>query len=334
VPGRKAALAQDEYIHSEAVCRFLRDFGVETLFGVVERKDAATIYPPDLVGPLRFRTVLTGYVDSGALLRFGSPDPGARRRPIDIGYRARRPPFWLGERAQMKGRVAEVVAPRAADLGMTVDVSLREEDAFVGEGWYAFLARCRTVLGCESSVSLHDPAGRVRAAVERYVAAHPEAGFEEVRSECFAGQDHSLSVAVLSPRHLESCITRTCQVLIEGRYSGVLEPDRHYIPLRPDFGNLDDVLARVRDVEGCEAIAERAYREVAASGHWTYEVFVKGCLDELKSSGEVTPGAIPRPVARWLRVRDTLTRRLVGLRFAAADRLRRAGLRGPTARGR
>ena len=76
----------------------------------------------------------------------------------------------------------------------------------------------------------------------------------------------SYAFFAISPRHLEAVITKTAQVLVEGRYSGVLEPERHYIPVRRDFSNLDEALERLRDVEAVEAMTERAYRDVYLSG--------------------------------------------------------------------
>ena len=51
---------------------------------------------------------------------------------------------------------------------------------------------------------------------------------------CRAGWD-SYAFFAISPRHLEAVVTKTAQVLVEGSYSGVLEPERHYIPVRRDF---------------------------------------------------------------------------------------------------
>ena len=39
----------------------------------------------------------------------------------------------------------------------------------------------------------------------------------------------------MSPRVFEAAAVRSCQILFEGRYSGILEPMVHYIPLKKDF---------------------------------------------------------------------------------------------------
>ena len=57
----------------------------------------------------------------------------------------------------------------------------------------------------------------------------------------------------ISPRHFEAAAFRICQVLFEGRYSGVLEPMVHYIPLKKDFSNIDEVIRRISRTPRCAA---------------------------------------------------------------------------------
>ena len=68
-------------------------------------------------------------------------------------------------------------------------------------------------------------------------------------------------------------MTGTCQILLEGNYNGVLTPWRHYVPLKSDYSNLDEVLGVVGDVARMQAIADRAYEEVVASQAWSYRRF-------------------------------------------------------------
>jgi hypothetical protein len=96
-----------------------------------------------------------------------------------------------------------------------------------------------------------------------------------------AGWD-SYTFFAISPRHLEAVITKTAQVLVEGRYSGVLEPDRHYIPVRRDFSNLDEALERLHDLEAVEAMTERAYQDVYLSGRNDLAVLADQLLAEAK----------------------------------------------------
>jgi len=80
---------------------------------------------------------------------------------------------------------------------------------------------------------------------------------------------------MLTPRHFEACITRTCQILLEGSYNGVFQPWRHYIPLKNDYSNLDEVFEALADDNLVDRIADQAYEDIVASGKWSYRTFVR-----------------------------------------------------------
>jgi hypothetical protein len=164
-------------------------------------------------------------------------------------------------------------------------MSTREADVLGGDDWYRFLASGRYTIGSEGGASILDRDGTLKASVEAYLDEHPDAGFDEVEASCFPGRDGSFGLTALSPRHLEACATRTCQVLTEGEYNGVLEADRHYLSLRTDLSNLDEVLDEVENDERRAELVEAAHRDIVASGRYTYAGFVAEV--ERASLGEV-----------------------------------------------
>ena len=89
----------------------------------------------------------------------------------------------------------------------------------------------------------------------------------------------------ISPRHFEAAAFRICQVLFEGHYSGVLEPMTHYVPLKKDFSNIDEVIGLIRDAEVRGELTENAYRDLIASGDWSYRRFVQGVDSVLAKAG-------------------------------------------------
>jgi phytoene dehydrogenase-like protein len=64
-------------------------------------------------------------------------------------------------------------------------------------------------------------------------------------------------------------------ILYEGKYSGILQPWRHYIPLRKDHSNMAEVVSALRDAKRCEEIADQAYREVARGERYSYKTFAE-----------------------------------------------------------
>ncbi len=126
---------------------------------------------------------------------------------------------------------------------------------------------------------------------ERYLDEHPDASFEEVEAACFPGEDGKLQLFAISPRHLEACATRTCQVLVEGEYSGVLRAGEHYIPIAKDLSNVEEVLDIVQSDSERERITDNAYRDVVASGDYTYRGLVEQVEGESGLSDARRPAA-------------------------------------------
>jgi hypothetical protein len=154
------------------------------------------------------------------------------------------------------------------------------------------------VIGTESGSSAIDPVGAIRAFEAGWRAEHPEATFEEFSALQEPGWD-DYDFTAISPRLFEAAQTKTCQLLVEGAYDGILEPETHYIPLRRDFSNLGEALARIRDPAETEAMAERAWEDLIVSGSYSYGAFaahVESVVDEL-AAGRVHAGQ--RSAAAW-----------------------------------
>ena len=69
-------------------------------------------------------------------------------------------------------------------------------------------------------------------------------------------------------------------VLMEGNYSGILTPNIHYIPLKKDYSNFEDVIEKIKNKPFCESIAEKAYLDLIDSEEYTYEKYVEFILSK------------------------------------------------------
>jgi hypothetical protein len=162
----------------------------------------------------------------------------------------------------------------ARDSGLRLDLAAGEGDRLYGDDWYCFMANCRCMLGVESGVSCFDLEDEVLDEFTQRLRDGLPVGIEDL--ETLPRWEDVVYYRTVSPRHFEAAALGVSQVLFEGRYSGVMEPMVHYIPLRKDFSNFDEVLARIRDEELCRELADNAYRDLIASGEWSYAKFVKG----------------------------------------------------------
>lgn len=309
----RAALPQDEYIYTADLGRFIRDFDITHVFSTAGEDQWKRIYPEIDRNRVTFKTILTGYLDPTAVLALDRRSCAAAERTIDIGYRAKHVPYWLGEHGRLKVAIAERVHEAASGTGLIVDISTRAQDTLLGEAWVEFLLTCKYTIGVEGGASLLDPNGSIRERTEAFVAAHPESTFEEASDACFAETDGAFDLRAISPRHLEACATRTCQILIEGDYNGILKPNKDYIPLNRDFSNLDAVLKMVQRDDLRERIVEHAWQNIVASGRFGYDRFVNDlivcCLPPDENAESPSPSALTLHRARfmdrisWLTVR-------------------------------
>ena len=236
----KVAIPQDEYAHTDDLCTLFREFKIDAVFTCARPIDYQTLYPQDKSGLRYYITTYPGFVDeeTEALIRQLAA-AGTQERTIDIGYRARDLPHWLGHFGQYKGNLGRAFLRWRERTTLKMDVSVDYNDVFYGDEWIRFLLNCRTAPGCLGGSSVHDPDGSIRERTEAYQAAHPDATFEESKQACFPDRDDSLHLFTLSPRHFECAMTKTCQLLVEGDYHGIMEAGKHYIEIKEDFSNIE-----------------------------------------------------------------------------------------------
>jgi hypothetical protein len=286
----RIALPQDDFLRSDLVGEVLEELGVDHVFTPVPPSEQALVYRKMDLDRVQFHVGLTGYLDDDEvqhMIRL-TEEVGEEGRDIDVGYRAWHAAKWLGRHAQLKVEIARIFSEAAPRHGLKADISTRDEDVLYGDDWSRFMARSKYTIGVEGGASILDYDGSLRMRAYDYELDHPDVTFEELEAECFPGRDGELKLFAISPRHLEACVSRTCQVLVRGEYNGVLEADKHYIPVEPDFSNLDEVLETMKRDDRRQAIAEAAFEDVVRGGRWTYRGFVES-VEAVAPAGS-TPG--------------------------------------------
>lgn len=291
--GVKGAFIQDEYRFVDRTTSALRTLGIHVLFTCVPDDQVPLVYPAGRLPELRRTvTVLTGYVPATLL---SQPTTSYPERVMDVSYRGRRLPFWMGSLAQEKSAIADRFAADAPSYGLAVDISCREEDRLYGQAWVDFLSRSKAMLGVESGAGVFDFDGSIEPTVNAYVADHPDAPFEEVHRKFLTDIDGRIRLNQISPRCFEAAALGTLMVLYPGDYSGVLEPWRHYVPLEKDHSNMDEVVRAIRDPETWERLTMQARDEVALNPKYMFSAMVEALDDGLDL--KVSPRDSIRPEA-------------------------------------
>jgi glycosyltransferase involved in cell wall biosynthesis len=278
----KIIVPQDEFLHTEMLTDFCIEFGVTHFLTNTKDQDWDYIYGRLDRNRVKLTTVLTGYLDPETLATIeDSKARHSKLRDIDIGYRAWKAEYWLGEHGLHKTRIASVFKFAANRAGLKSDISLEEKDVILGDAWFDYLIRCRATVGCEGGSRMLDRNGHIKDCVAAFLKSNPAATFEDTRSHCFPDEDGKVDLAVITPRHFEACATETLQFLVEGTYNGILIPWRHYVPIMKDYSNVEDALTIFNNPERMREIVSMAYKEIALGGKWTYPVFVKTVEDSI-----------------------------------------------------
>lgn len=274
-PALKVLFLQDEYRHVRVVNRVMARLGINIMFTCVAEDDHGLFYPKSIISSLQETyTVLPGYVPAYLENPVRFKGLLASERRIDVGYRSRSLSYCLGDLGQEKTEIAERFGRILAEKGFSTDISASEDTRIYGRKWIEFLKSCRMALGTESGASVVDFTSEIEKNCGEYLKKNPKASYREVKQLFFADADWKVVIATISPRIFEVTACANTMVLYEGRYAGCIHPDVHYISVKKDYSNIDDVIEKMRDRGFCGRLAENAYRDLIASGEYSYKSFI------------------------------------------------------------
>jgi hypothetical protein len=297
----KILFIQDEYRWIDATADAIRDLGISVIFTVVNEDAVNQVYHHEWLKSVRKEVTLTGFVDEGLLKVKVRP---YNERKIDVVYRARKVPYWLGSFALEKWHIGEKFRVDAEKFNISCDISSDEQSRIYGRAWIRFLANARATLATESGASICDFSGELRSKVEAIVGRDPEMDFGTVHKKLLEDIDGRTIIHVISPRIFEAAALRTLMINYPGDYSGRLIPWRHYVPLAKDHSNIEEVVAVIKNPERANAIIDAAYHEVACDPRNSFramvEHFDRVAFEEL---GLVVP-ARSTAQASWTRWRN------------------------------
>ncbi len=238
-----------------------------------------------------------------------SPGKGHAVREIDLGYRGYRYPPYLGDndRNRMIDSVSAIARSRGLKTDISEDARLDRQQwaAFLGNSrgtistetgsWFlspddALMQEIHRYLRSKDRRPVLKNDGVLRSLARRLPTAVKSVlwtllkkgpvGFEmfedfnvsfsELNQKFFKHHPRAQVYSkAISSRHFDAVGTKTCQIMLEGRYNDILQPGRHYISVKSDLSNLDDAIEQFMDLRASEEIAAAAY-DLVMSEH-TYQ---------------------------------------------------------------
>jgi len=287
----KIAFVQDEYDTTETARAWLEDLGIHAVYTCVPEEFVDHVYPPDRFKEVAFIQNLTGYVSEDFKR---SSAPPLASRPFDIVYRGRELPVWYGRLGDEKLEIGRIIRRECEARNIACDIEWDDSRRIYGSDWIKFLSSGRATLGSESGSNVFDFDGTIKSGIESELALNPQATREELYGKYVASHEGKVRMNQVSPKIFEAISCRTALILFEGTYSGVVRPDKHFIPVKKDLSNLDEVFEKLGDISFLEAMTQRAFDDVILSGEHSYQRFVEG-FDRFVEQNTRRRWGAPRP---------------------------------------
>jgi len=194
--------------------------------------------------------------------------PGqGQKRQVELGFRGARYPLFIGDTE--RNDLLDFFQRSAPALGLKIDFgykTIRRGD------WSDFLRGCQAVVGAEAGSYYLDKHGHAITSAKLYQRAHPHAGFQEIYDRFFKPLSHYVSGKSISSRHFEPIGAKTCQVLLEGDYNGILKADEHYIKINKDRSNIEDVIRRLKDEDYRRRMVDRTYDYIMQNHTYAHRI--------------------------------------------------------------
>lgn len=263
--GRLAVFIGNEYDLMAEKIRFLRESGADYICSQLPLDTARWVYAE-----------CTGarVLPMAHALNPQAYQPAGGSRSIDVGFIGDLYERLIGDTERTD--IVRFFEARGEEFGLRCVI--RSQRMRRAE-WAAFLNECRGVIGAESGTYYLDRHGRILQSAKAYLAEHPRATFAQVFEACYRSAAGYVSGKAISSRHFEPIGTKTCQILVEGRYNDILEAGRHYIAVKRDLSDIGEAIRRFTDAAYRRQVVEDAYDHVL-SAH-TYAHRVKALVDEV-----------------------------------------------------
>ena len=202
--------------------------------------------------------------------------PSKSNKVYDIAFSGAKYGIFIGD--QERNNLIETMANSTPQLKNKINIGRNTN--LPRNLWVELLQSAKATVGAEAGTYYLDRNGSLLEQSKEYVQQNPDANLDDLLEKIFDNTSiEYVSGKAISSRHFEPVGTKTCQILLEGNFNGILKEGEHYISVKKNFSNLKDVIDVYSDHDLRNQIVERAYAYI--SENHTYKNRVETITNKL-----------------------------------------------------
>ena len=277
--GIKMAFIQDEYYDTNLIKMFLEIININTVFTCVPKEHISRIY--DNLNNTGFVYNLTGYVPEHNFHRIPIKD-----RHCDVFYRGRELHYWYGDLGQDKMNIGKYMKKYCNQHNLISNIDWNGNNCIYGDEWFKVLSNSKVTLATESGTTIFDLDNSILVETNTVLKNFPVENvsfpknpiytYNEFITKINLKKNEVKNMGQISPKMFEAIMLGTVLVMYEGDYyPGILIPDVHYIVLKKDYSNINDVITKIKDNNFLQKMSDRAYNDIIKSDLYSYKKFIQ-----------------------------------------------------------
>tara|TARA_Y100000589_G_scaffold319621_1_gene348407 strand:- start:13480 stop:14604 length:1125 start_codon:yes stop_codon:yes gene_type:complete len=269
--GNKILIIQDEYRWIKQINFMIHKLGIKVIFSSLSQNNAKNVYSKNLDFLDKIVTTLPGYVTDKFISNYKSKVPFSLR-PNDIFYRGKNLPITTGIVSKEKSFIGELVKRKTKNLNL--DISSRDEDRLYGPNWQLLNKLSKATLATEGGASIYDFDGNLIDKLQDFMNEKKTNRESLFYKKYLAKLEGNIIHRILTPRIFEAISTATVLILFPGKWSNLLMPYKHYIPLERDGSNIKEVQSYLKNNDLLEFISHTCFKEILLNkkNHFKYYV--------------------------------------------------------------
>jgi hypothetical protein len=277
----KICFIQDDYYDINYINFILNYTNINIVFTCIKGSDIFKIYKSTNI---IYKNIFTGYTSYNNYFK------KINDKTINMFYRGKTLNYIYGELGQDKLNIGIKMKKICEQYNISNDIEWDDDKRIYTEKWLEYLSNAKVTLGTLTGSNVLNYDYNKRDEIIKWLGniilpVDDNSEFSYNNAKIKFDIKEQLNVEQISPKIFEAISVGTVLLMYEGNYGYILKPDIHYISLKKDYSNIEDVIKKIKDDEYLQNMADRAYNDIILSNKYSYEKFIK-YVDEIIDSYE------------------------------------------------